>query len=595
MRRGKRPAGVPVRVPAPVKGLVENLPAVTGDPLGAEWLEGFVPTERGIRVRGGIRRAAYVDGAVKSLHRFVEAGNNKFFAATSSALYDISDLNPVHQAAPASSGLTSGDWTAQQIGTSGGDFLIFVNGSDYAHLFDGSDLNPQADQPISNLSYDGCTSDFSPGETVAGAISGATALVVGVVTSGSTSGTLKLGTVTGGPFQDNEAISSAGGAAIVDGVVSSASAITISGVSTRNLSHAWVYQNRLFFIEKNTLRAWYLPTASIGGTALDLSLAGVFQKGGSLLFGATWALDSGSGLDDKCVFVSTEGEVAIYSGSDPSNASSWSLQGRYDIGKPIGKRAVMRAGGDLLIATDDGIVPLSEALQRDPAALSLAAVTSRIRDTWDKTVLDYGRDVEILKWTQNNLMLVQFPGSERMLTANLLTGAWATQGGWRGNCMGEYDGAVFVGRDDGRIYQIDDTGEDDGVDIVAQACMSFSDFGNPTSFKRASLAKVAFNAYGDFAYSVSISEDYRVQFPSAPDPLPDQTDQLVWGFGNWGNKVWKRKGANPRQGRVDLWRAVSGAGHVMAPVLQVTSSGFEKLDAEILAIDIVVVGGGRVS
>ena len=69
------------------------------------------------------------------------------------------------------------------------------------------------------------------------------------------------------------------------------------------------------FVKRDSLKAYYLPVASIGGAAQDVSLSGVFQRGGKLLLGATWSLDSGDGMDDKCVFVSDRGEAAIYSGA----------------------------------------------------------------------------------------------------------------------------------------------------------------------------------------------------------------------------------------------------------------------------------------
>ena len=64
----------------------------------------------------------------------------------------------------------------------------------------------------------------------------------------------------------------------------------ITGVATADLSHTWVYANRVFFVEDGTFNAWFLPVDSVGGTAQDFSLAGIFKNGGALLFGATWSL-----------------------------------------------------------------------------------------------------------------------------------------------------------------------------------------------------------------------------------------------------------------------------------------------------------------
>jgi hypothetical protein len=574
-----------------VRGLIENQPTVAADPLGAEWLEGWVPTERGARVRGGRTRAAYVTDAVKTLHPYIDSIAPEFFAATADAIYNISSLNPTTAPAPIGSGYTSGDWSSQQIGTSGGDFLFFCNGEDFTQIYDGGDLNPIADEAISDLAYDALTADFEVGETVTDGTASAT--IFGVVRTSATTGTLKIGTVTGGPFTDNATITSASGSADADGAESSASVFTITGVDTDTLSHPWLYQNRMFFIQKDTLKAWYLPAGSVGGAALDINLAGVFRRGGSLLFGATWATDSGAVLDDKCVFISTEGEVAIYSGTDPSSINTWGLQGRYDIGKPIGKRGSVNIGGDLLIATDDGIVPLSAAITKDPAELTLAAATRNIKTTWARTSRTYGANVELLKWTDQSLLLALFPGASRLFTANVLTGAWGTQVGWSGDCIGAYLGSVYVGRSDGRIYKIDDSGADDGAVFLAQACWPFSDLGDASAYKVASMARASWFAVGSFAYQLSVATDYQVRFPTAPNAMSDTGSVLVWDSGNWDEVVWGSDQDSERLGRVDLWRSVTGQGYAMAPMVQVASSGPVRIEAELISVDLLLSGGGK--
>src|SRR3546814_3930081 len=90
------------------------------------------------------------------------------------------------------------------------------------------------------------------------------------------------------------------------------------------MSYVWVYKSRLWFAQKDSMTAWYMDNAdSIGGTAEPFPLGGVFGLGGSLLFGSAWSIDSSSdsGLSEQNIFVSTEGEVAVYQGSDPGERS----------------------------------------------------------------------------------------------------------------------------------------------------------------------------------------------------------------------------------------------------------------------------------
>lgn len=595
MRRAARPMrSRTVSLPAPVRGVVESAPVAQPDPSAAERIENFLPTQRGYAVRGGISRAAYVTDAVKTLFEY-KASNNRFFAATADAVYNISSLNATTAPSPSISAMTSGDWSVQQVGVAGGDYLIAVNGADLGQIYDGGTWNPWTDETVNELDYDGLTADFAIGETVTGGTSGASAEILGIVRTTSTTGTLKIGAITSGPFQDDEAITSASGAAVANGANSVASSVTITGVATTALSHVWLYRSRVFAIEEGTLKAWYLPAAQVGGAAGDINLAGVFRKGGSLLFGATWSLDSGDGLDDKCVFVSTEGEVAVYSGSDPSSSSDWGLEGRYDIGKPLSKRGIIRAGGDLLMSTDDGIVPLSVVVQKDPAALSLAAITINVTDTWDREVARHTGNMELHKWTAENLGLVVFPDADRLLTVNLQTGAWAFQPGWNADCAGEYDGNFYIGRSDGRVYKLNDTGQDDGEAFAAKLCYQFLDMGDPTAYKIINMARAAWFADDNFNYSLGVVSEYKILFGSAPSAATLASSALVWGTSSWGDATWGGDTGIPPTGQQDQWRSVSGAGFALAPTVQVTSGGATRLDVEFVRLDLNFETGGRAS
>ena len=86
-------------------------------------------------------------------------------------------------------------------------------------------------------------------------------------------------------------------------------------------------------------------------------------------------MNAGDGLGEKCVFVTTEGELLVFTGTDPTSVTNWRQEGRYDISRPLGKNAHQQLAGDVLILTVDGVVPLSAAIQKDVSALSLAAIT----------------------------------------------------------------------------------------------------------------------------------------------------------------------------------------------------------------------------
>lgn len=372
----------------------------------------------------------------------------------------------------------------------------------------------------------------------------------------------------------------------------------ITGVTTSTLSHVWSFASRLWFVQKGTMNAWYLPVDSIGGAAAQFSLAGIFAKGGELLFGARWSLDAGDGLDDKCVFVSSLGEVAVYEGTNPGSATDWRKVGVYDITKPLGFKAVMQAGGDLLIATVTGIIPMSEMVNKDPAALAGGAVTRAIEPLWRELVLDRsGAKFELTKWPERSMMLVTVArnsAADEILTyaANLQTGAWGGPfTGWDAQCAAYVDGQVYVGTVDGRILAVDRGGSDDGDLYVCTYVGQFEDMGTPDVQKTIHQARSIYRSSTNFAARTSCSTNYDVTLPAPPDVITDigtgVWDVSLWDVGKWGSDT--------KYSITAKWTSIGKTGYVVAPQVQLTSGATEAIDAELVATTVTYTKGAVVT
>jgi hypothetical protein len=362
--------------------------------------------------------------------------------------------------------------------------------------------------------------------------------------------------------------------------------IAVTGVTTASLSHVWSFANRLWFVEQASLRAWYLPVDSIGGAAVSFSLAGVFRDGGSLLFGASWSLDAGDGLDDKCIFVSDQGEVAVYEGGNPSSATDWAKVGVYRISKPLGPKAIMQAGGDLLVATQSGIVPLTEAVRKDVGALSIASVSRSIEPDWREAYLARsGMTWEILKWPAKAMMLVSCPrtntGQEAfMLVANLETGAWCRFTGLDSRCLGTVNNRAFYGSADGKVYEMESGGDDAGASYTASFVGLFDSMGAPEFRKTAHMARATFRYSTSFLFRLSASVDYRVELPSAPNAAADDLG-AVWGTSLWGSATWGGTGSPEIK---DYWSSIGRSGYAIAPQIQVTSGSSTEPEVEFVSL-----------
>lgn len=365
-------------------------------------------------------------------------------------------------------------------------------------------------------------------------------------------------------------------------------AITFTdGTLATQLNYVWASQNRLWFLKANSLTAYYLPVSSIGGAAAAFPLGGVFTRGGSLLFGAQWSIETLAGMDQRTVFVTTEGEAAVYAGADPSSATTWSLVGVYRIGKPLGPRAWIRAGGDLVIATDIGFVALSQALTRDFSVLSETAVSFPIETEWNGAVSERsGSFWHCEVWPTSQMALVAPPTvsgtTPEVFVSNVRTGAWAKFTAWDVTCMAVFQGALFFGSQSGKIIEANVTGSDQGVPYTATYIPLFDDLRTPGSLKITKMARAVLRG------AIAVSENLTVNadFDTSTPPVPDATaisGVSVWGTAVWGVDVW---GAEKSPSTQQNWKSAGTTGYTLAPCLQITSGAVAPLDTQIVRIDL---------
>ena len=358
--------------------------------------------------------------------------------------------------------------------------------------------------------------------------------------------------------------------------------LALTGVDEDAVSQVWLFKERLFFVEGGTPSVWYLAVESIGGTATEINLGSVFRRGGNVLFGATWSLDSGNGLDDVCLFVSTTGEVAVYEGTDPSSAATWALVGVYDIGEPLNKHAFFKAGGDLAILTEDGIIPISEALRKDRAALQANAITYPIEDAWKTAIANRATayPISATLWQSQTLLVVGTPQEISNIpvsfVANARTGAWCRVTGWDIQCSAVFEDKLYFGDENGKVYRADVGGTDDGVQYTGIYVPKFITY--PQN-RNANFAGLTYRGTDEIGFEMEGHSDYSVGEILPPDVATSGLTD-VWGAGVWGTFTCGRSSSLDT---FTEWQTVSASGLSLAPSIAVTSNQTGQLVFEILA------------
>lgn len=360
-------------------------------------------------------------------------------------------------------------------------------------------------------------------------------------------------------------------------------ALTFSdSTTTSQLNYVFLFKNREFFLKNASMDAYYAPLNSFGGACAILPLGGVMKKGGSLITGFSWSIESGDGLNDMCCFISSEGEVAVYQGDDPGSANSWALKGVYQIGKPLGKNAWIRAGADILIATTDGFLPMSQVFQRDRQSLSLVSVSRPIEDEWRNAAAATGTGWTITQWTERNLVFITFPKNvvlqDTTFVLNVLTGRWSVISNWNASCFATLQGSLFFGSIGGNVWQGDTTGTDDGATFVAAYLSQFLAGGNVGQRKTAAMARMLFRGKAKPHVLLFSRADMNTSIPAFSEVSIGNQFSSEWDVGLWDQAVWD--GVSTRQ---DYWyrQNVRASGDLLALGCVIVSGGPYALDAEI--------------
>lgn len=261
----------------------------------------------------------------------------------------------------------------------------------------------------------------------------------------------------------------------------------LTGVTTTGLVTGMVFKGRLMLGEVNKLKFWYLAAGAVGGvlTAFDLTIYA--SRGGYLMAMGTWTYDGGDGQDDRAVFITSEGEVIVYQGTDPATAADWVRVGTYYFGKPLGRRCLCKYGGDLLVLTENGIIQLAKALT-GVVNESQFKLSDKIRTAYTNAAVQYGSTFgwEALIYPALNVLIVNVPQSAsedstvNQYVMNLTTGAWGYWNGMDAQAWTVTSKLLYYTRSTKVARALNNSTTDEAGGAVSAFCApAFTNFGSP--------------------------------------------------------------------------------------------------------------------
>jgi len=365
----------------------------------------------------------------------------------------------------------------------------------------------------------------------------------------------------------------------------------ITSVATNTLVGIHVHKERVWYIPANSLDVWYSDAGAFAGALTKFPLGSVFKKGGYLMAMGTWTLDGGDGSDDLAVFVTSEGEVAVYAGTDPASSSTWAKVGLYTIGTPIGRRCLEQLGGDLLIITTDGVIPCSRLAKAKEDRT--VAITDAIQTAMATAVQLYGSTFgwEATLFPAGTMLLVNVPvasGLQQQFVMNTVTKRWCrfrpmgANPGWPANCFEVFNGQLYFGAK-GAVCKAWTGTADLGLAIESEVLCAFSAFSNSNVTKHFTMVRPIIGWDSNPAeILIGVDVDFISTAPTGAVTLPQSTG-AQWDAGTWDQSQWG--------GEIQLlkdWYGAEGIGFTGAFHMTIKSS---KSNVHLSAISYVFEPG----
>jgi hypothetical protein len=358
-------------------------------------------------------------------------------------------------------------------------------------------------------------------------------------------------------------------------VVGTYTVIGITGVNSNTFIGVNLFKNRLYFTQKDTLACWYLDVDAISGLASPLYFGGIARNSGYLQAMGTWTLDAGQGADDYAVFVTSMGEIIVYNGTDPDSPDTWALKGVWQLGQTFNRRCFFKWGGDLLLLTQDGLVPLASALQSsrlDPRvnltdkiyfAVSQAASLYSNRFGW-----------QINYYASENMLILSIPTAEGMeqFVMHTITKAWGRFTGIQAYCWEVSGSSDIHFGGDGIVGLFYDGYSDNGNNITATAQQAYSYFDSAGQLKRFMMVRPILQSAGGVpSVLCGLSVDFDTQSQlGAVQFNPNTLSGASWDGSTWDNALWVGGLITTK-----IWQGVTGLGFAGSINLNVASRDIE--------------------
>jgi hypothetical protein len=538
-------------VSAPVQGLNLLTRESSGAPQTAPILTNFTVMQDHIECRAGYAKlATHPDGKPIQVMIPWYGTNSRMAASTNHKIIDA------HTAAELKTGFNGDDWSWTSFANLGSaDYTIMCNGIDGVWSWDGGSRPNGAAVTVTSLSNSNpavCTvgttaiNNFTNGQMV---------LIAGADTAhAAANGNQYVGNINAaaGTFQLLGVDTSSATAAQTTGVTATPLGSFVQENIIPPVNATWCnpsqFQivlsavNRLWFADTTNLAAYYLPLQQKSGQLHYLPLNALFKKGGTIRAMYTWTYVSMFGVANQVVIFTSNGEAAIYMGTDPDDPNNWALRGIYRADAPMSKRSVANWGMDLYIMNSQGVVPMSTLIQAE--ADKLGTYDLGVRDYFYEHAVPYrsspGWEVMVNPWS--NRLICNVPtglaNQYQQMIRNMPQPVWSQWQDIPARCWGWADPNIYFGDDQGNTYYMHPSlRSDNNAPIRVDVQCAWSNFGWD-GLKDFKLVRAHIVTDGTPHPKLEVKKDYDYSDPVNQPDITYGSAGASWDTATWDVDYW---------------------------------------------------------
>jgi hypothetical protein len=311
-------------------------------------------------------------------------------------------------------------------------------------------------------------------------------------------------------------------------------------------------KGRAFYWGTGSLGYWYAIAGAFQGALAYFPMELLFIYGGKIVQIFSWSSDNGDGVDDMTAFLSSNGEMIVYQGTDPSQALLWNMVGRFHVGSPLSVRSHGKVGSQEITLTSEGFAAADEAIitqTTDQAQEFGGKIVRASSEAVGQYANNFGWECLYYPRTQMFLCNVPVnPGANQFeqYVRNTDTGAWARFTGWNARTFQVFNQRLYFGDSVGNLVLADTSSSDTpygwgdlGQPVVRSATTAYQRLTQPGMKSQVTGVQLVTNMNYPSKARVNIISDYgarQIPVPTIADFFATTYwDQDLWNTFYWGD------------------------------------------------------------